>query len=73
MNLNMADQDLDRFQQLVLRDPALQAQLRVERDMASFVALVVRAGEARGYFFTPEDVRAAMQANQRAWLERWIQ
>lgn len=60
------------FRNLVLHDPALQEALRCSPDRAAFVALVVRLGAERGCTFSAGDVSTAMQANRRAWLERWV-
>ncbi len=65
--------DLERFRELVLRDFALQEQLREPADAHSFVALVLQLGRERGFDFTEDDVNAAMQAGRRVWMERWIQ
>lgn len=70
---DMPRQDLERFRELVLRDPVLQEQLQGIRDRDSFVALVLQAGQARGFIFTADDVTVAMQADRRVWMERWIQ
>jgi hypothetical protein len=64
--------DLADFQQQVLHDTALQEPLCAITDRAAFVDAVVQSGRARGYAFTVEEVEAAMRANQRSWLERWI-
>ena len=66
-------QNLERFRELVLRDPALQEQLREPAETEGFVALVLQLGRARGFTFTADDVTAAMQAGRRVWMERWIQ
>jgi predicted ribosomally synthesized peptide with nif11-like leader len=58
----MAQQDLDRFRELVLEDPALQEQLRQREDVAQFRALVLQLGQERGFDFTEDDVAAAMRA-----------
>ena len=63
---------LEQFRDLVLRDATLQETLLQPDQAESFVAAVLREGAARQYSFTAEDVRAAMQAGRRAWLERWI-
>jgi predicted ribosomally synthesized peptide with nif11-like leader len=70
---NMSQQGLEQFRELVLRDPVLQEQLRSLEDVNKFLALVVELGQARGFDFTQDDVRVAMQASRRAWMERWIQ
>src|SRR5262249_11699756 len=66
------EEGLERFRAVVLEDRALQAGLREPSDRQTFVALVVELGAKHGYLFSPECVSNAMQASQRAWLERWI-
>ena len=68
----MSHEDFERFRELVLRDGALQAELREVTDEETFRALIVRLGAARGYSFTHEDVTIELNAARRAWLERWI-
>jgi len=69
----MAQEDLDRFRELVLEDSELQEQLREPNDVDKFRALVLQLGQERGFDFSEGDVTAAMQASKRAWMERWIQ
>lgn len=69
----MSEESLEQFRQLVLQDLALQEKLGETDDRETFLALVVRSGEERGYSFTAEDVEAALRASRRAWLERWIE
>ena len=69
----MAQEQLDRFRDLVLQDSGLQAELRDILDPTAFVARVVELGRERGYEFSAAEVEAAMQAERRAWIERWIQ
>jgi Aspartyl/Asparaginyl beta-hydroxylase/Nif11 domain len=64
--------NLEGFKQLVLEDSALLAQLRPFTDMEEFLRQTVHLGEANGFRFTVEDVRSALQANRRAWIERWV-
>ena len=64
--------NLEDFTELVLEDPALLAQLRRFTNMDEFLEQTVRLGEANGFRFTVEDVRSALQANRRAWIERWV-
>jgi Nif11 domain len=68
----MAEQDLKRFQDVVLSDTALQQELRDCVERAAFIALVVQCGRERACLFTTNEVEAAMRTNQRAWLERGI-
>lgn len=69
----MSQESFEQFRQLVLREPALQQQLKATSDREQFIALTQRLGAERGYDFTVEDVRQALQASHRAWLERWLQ
>jgi len=64
--------NLEDFTELVLEDPGLLAQLRPFTDLEEFLRQTVRLGEANGFRFTVEDVRSALQANRRAWIERWV-
>jgi predicted ribosomally synthesized peptide with nif11-like leader len=64
--------NLERFCQLVLEDPQLHQQLRQPLVQDEFIALAIRLGQERGYSFTAEEVRAALNERRRAWLERWI-
>ena len=69
----MSRESLDEFHQLVLQDLALQEQLRETPDLGAFLELIVRLGAERGYDFGIEDVKDALQASQRAWIERGIE
>jgi hypothetical protein len=66
------DDDFQRFRQLVLDDPTLQAPLRQTADQEEFVAEVLRLGRERGFGFSRQDVSDAVNAARRAWIERWI-
>jgi predicted ribosomally synthesized peptide with nif11-like leader len=68
----MSKESFEQFRQLVLQDTALQERLRETFDRETFITLVVRLGEERGYGFTARDVEAALRASQQAWLLRWI-
>ncbi|MEA2174311.1 MAG: hypothetical protein QOD00_1903 [Blastocatellia bacterium] len=69
----MSQENFEQFRQAVLRDPALQRQLRAISDREQFIALTQQLGAERGFSFTTEDVAEALRANQRAWIERWLQ
>lgn len=66
-------EEFERFRQAVLQDTNLQQQLRETSDRESFVTLVWELANERGYRFSTADVQDAMQAAQRAWIERWIE
>jgi hypothetical protein len=75
--LNKADQasspeELQRFRQTVLNDLQLQRRLRETDDRESFIRLVAGLGRQLNYRFTTADVESALNSEQRAWFERWI-
>lgn len=68
----MASSDLEQFCSEVLLDPSLQEKLRNLGSTPEFVQRVVEAGASRGFEFSADDVREAVRAGHRVWLERWI-
>ena len=60
------------FRDLVLEDASLQERLREVMDRELFIDMVVRLGEQRGFYFSEWDVKEALRASRRAWLERWV-
>jgi predicted ribosomally synthesized peptide with nif11-like leader len=68
MSLNQFEQ----FRRCVLEDLSLQKQLRAFTSRDKFVDRAVKLGTERGFQFTEEDVREAMRACRRDWMERWI-
>jgi hypothetical protein len=68
----MAQTMFEKFYCLVLENNDTQEELRNIIDQATFIKRVVALGAAYGCHFGEEEVRAVMQANRRAWLERWI-
>lgn len=61
-----------RFRQHVLTDRQLQEQLRGMTDLQEFISSVVCRGKERGFEFTCEDVKEALTAGRRSWIERGI-
>ncbi len=61
------------FQRTVVADAALFAQLEAVNDPEDFAARAVQLGGERGFTFTAEEVRVALQAARRAWIERNLQ
>jgi aspartyl/asparaginyl beta-hydroxylase len=59
------------FRELVFAEAQLQDELRAVVDPSEFVAKAKELGEANGFFFTDEDVRAAMTRGRHAWLVQW--
>lgn len=64
--------DFPAFYQFVLQTPTLQDELYAIAEKDAFVQRVVTLGQEHGYTFTEGVVAAAMQAQRRAWIERWI-
>jgi hypothetical protein len=62
----------DAFYDQVLLDMDLQKVLAQIADREMFVQQVVSLGKTHGYIFDRETVLLAMQAQRRAWIERWI-
>lgn len=72
VNVDGSQGAFDLFRKAVLKDRALQARLRSELDDTAFGIFVKQVGAECGYEFTEDDVRAALQASRRAWMERWL-
>lgn len=70
MVIHMSSENLEQFQRVVLEDVSLQHQLLNVSDRDTFLRLVVQLGATRGYLFTVDDVRLALQASRRAWVEQ---
>jgi hypothetical protein len=62
----------ERFRELVLSDRWLQEICAGTSDKPSFVALLVRLGEERGFAFRSSDVEDALRAARRSWIERVV-
>jgi Aspartyl/Asparaginyl beta-hydroxylase len=65
-----SEQRFERFRAELLRRPDLQARLVGIDDAAELAGRVVQLGADHGITFTGEDVRSAIQAGRRAWIER---
>ena len=68
----MSQAGMERFIELVLRNNLLRDKLLGISDYTVFLSSAVQLGEELGCSVTEEDVRAAMQVNQRAWIERFV-
>jgi hypothetical protein len=64
---------LEKFQTLVLADPALQQELRATPDRAGFIALVIERARERSCQIAPSDVEAALEAGARTWVRQRIE
>jgi len=62
-----------RFEQAVFQDPALIEELRGAATLPELMAKVIAIGRERGLQITEEDLRIVVNANRRAWLERWLE
>jgi hypothetical protein len=58
------------FQELVLEDESLQAELIQPAELAAFCAAVVAAGKRCGFAFAEDEVLAAYRQSRSAWLMR---
>lgn len=58
------------FHRLVVNTPALFADLAGSADIETFVGRAVATGAAHGCTFGADDVRGALQAARRSWVER---
>jgi hypothetical protein len=67
----MSQPGLEQFCQLVLHEPALQAQLRETPDKPAFITRMLQLGTERGYSFTAGEVEAALAEARRSWTRRW--
>jgi len=63
---------LATFLPLMLEDPALRGELLEAADLPALFALVVERARERGIAIPEEELSAAVAANRRSWLERWI-
>jgi hypothetical protein len=61
-----------QFEQEVFRDPALVEELRDAATLPELMAKIIAMGRERGLEITEEDLRLVVNANRRAWLERWV-
>ncbi len=64
--------DLEQFYLELLKDPMLQERLKAATDPDSLCELAVKLGDEKGYFFTKEEVLAAM-AIEVAIGNEWIE
>lgn len=69
---HMPIENFHRFQQVVYSDPALLESLRQAPSLPALISQVLTLGQEGGYDFSEQDVQAVLNANRRAWLERWL-
>lgn len=68
--MNRPSNTFPEFQRAVVDDPRLLEELAAFADAEEFCVRTVEAGAARGFVFTVDEVRGALQAARRAWIER---
>jgi len=68
----MSKASLEQFCERVLENQSWQETLRRIPDRTAFLASVVQLGMEQGCVFTGEEVQGVMQANHRAWIERFV-
>jgi hypothetical protein len=67
----MSQSMLEQFGRRVMSDAGLRARLSAIVDPGEFPAAAARFGGELGLAFSAEEVQAAVQANRRAWFERF--
>jgi len=68
----MSSEGFEKFREVVLNDPYLQAELGAIADVEGFTACVVELAEKHGHSFDASDVMEAINAGRRALIEQWI-
>jgi hypothetical protein len=63
--------DLERFEELVVRDHELAAALWAETDPSAFVETLVRLAAERSLRISADDVRQAMFDQRARWWKRY--
>jgi ethanolamine ammonia-lyase large subunit len=63
---------ISHLRELIFSDAALAAQLYEITDQANFIAAVANIASANGILLGENEVREAINAGTRSWLERWI-
>ena len=69
---DMSAEALAAFGEVVVDDAALYRELLGAGSRESFVALVVRRANERGWDVAAGDVHEGLRASRRAWQERWF-
>jgi len=60
------------FLVMVLSDNTLRDELMKAPDLPALVARARELGRERGFDLSEEELQAAVNANRRSWMERWI-
>lgn len=72
MEVSSEQNNLTRFRELVLANPALHAQLRASPDEPAFIELSLQLAAENGYPLNAAGLQQAIIQKRREWLERWI-
>jgi hypothetical protein len=59
------------FLVMVLSDSALRDELLSAPDLPALLALAIATARDRGIELSKEELQTVVNANRRAWLERW--
>jgi predicted ribosomally synthesized peptide with nif11-like leader len=68
----MSEPSFDKFRASMLADPELWSKLNDIDDKDEFVRSAVQMAAERGFTVNESDIREAINAGRRAWIERWI-
>lgn len=63
--------DLERFEELVVRDDELIAALWAETDPEAFIAALVRLAAERSLHVSADDVQRAIHHGRERWWKRY--
>jgi hypothetical protein len=61
-----------QFEQAIFQDAALIEALRGAATLPELMAKVIAMAREQGLEITEDDLRVVVNANRRAWLERWL-
>jgi hypothetical protein len=61
-----------QFLIMVLEDGCLRDELLAAPDLSALFVCAIAGARERGLELTEEELRAVVNANRRAWLERWV-
>lgn len=68
----MLSAPMQQFRKLVFADARLREMLRAYVDEPSFVTGTIQLASSFGIELGAEEIREALRAGQREWLERWL-
>ncbi|HWS25753.1 MAG TPA: hypothetical protein VN259_04185 [Xanthomonadales bacterium] len=68
----MLSAPMQQFRRLVFSNAQLREALQAYPDDASFVTGTIQLASNFGIVLSAEEIREALAAGQREWLERWL-